>query len=76
MDPANCDSAAMNHVFLKYAGGAFSVADAMWYIDNVASPAVYDAFTEIPNLGGVSEFATVDNVVNTFGESIPAPTSR
>ncbi|RYP11695.1 hypothetical protein DL767_011016 [Monosporascus sp. MG133] len=76
MDPANYDSAAMNGIFLNYAGGAFSVAHSMWYIDNVASPAVYDAFTEIPNLGGVSELTTVDDVVNTFGGSIPAATNR
>ncbi|KAL6697232.1 FAD-binding domain-containing protein [Trichoderma pleuroticola] len=76
MKPANYDSAAMMGVFLYYTGQGFGVSDAMWYVEDVASPAVYDAFTKIPNLGGTSELATVDKVVETFGENLPATTER
>ncbi|KAI1779467.1 Glucooligosaccharide oxidase [Hypoxylon cercidicola] len=76
MEPTNYDSAAMMGIFLDYAGGVFSISDAMWYTESVASPAVYNAFTEIPNLGGVAELTTVDDVVNQFGGSIPATTGR
>lgn len=76
MKPANYDSAAMMGVFLYYTGQGFGVSDAMWYVEDVANPAVYDAFTKIPNLGGTSELATVDKVVETFGENLPATTGR
>lgn len=76
MKPANYDSAAMMGVFLYYTGQGFGVSDAMWYVEDVANPAVYDAFTKIPNLGGTSELATVDKVVEAFGENLPATTGR
>ncbi|KAK5989784.1 FAD-dependent monooxygenase sdcF [Cladobotryum mycophilum] len=76
MDPANFDSDAMMGIFLDYAGGAFSVSDAMWYTKNVAKPAVYKPFTDIPNLGGVAEVTTVDKVVEEFGGDIPATSGR
>ncbi|RFU80154.1 oxidoreductase, fad-binding [Trichoderma arundinaceum] len=76
MKPTHYDSAAMMGVFLYYTNSGFGVSDSMWYIDNVANPAVYDAFTNIPNLGGLSELATVDKVVETFGQNLPATTGR
>ncbi|KKP03796.1 hypothetical protein THAR02_04126 [Trichoderma harzianum] len=76
MKPANYDGAAMMGVFLYYTGQGFGLSDAMWYVEDVANPAVYDAFTKIPNLGGTSELATVDKVVETFGENLPATTGR
>ena len=48
----------------------------MWYTREVEEPAVYDAFTEIPNLGGVAELNTTDNVVANFGENIPSKVDR
>ncbi|KAL7934398.1 hypothetical protein V8C35DRAFT_302486 [Trichoderma chlorosporum] len=76
MNPSNYDGAAMMGTFLYYTGQGFGVSDAMWYIEDVAYPAVYDVFTEIPNLGGTSELTTVDKVVEIFGENLPATTSR
>ncbi|PTB64859.1 FAD-binding domain-containing protein [Trichoderma citrinoviride] len=76
MKPANYDSAAMMGQFVYYTNQGFGVSNAMWYIEDVASPKVYDAFTKIPNLGGVSELATVDQVVNNFGENLPVTTGR
>lgn len=76
MHPANYDSAAMMGLFLYYTNTGFGVGDAMWYIEEVANPPVYNAFTEIPNLGGVSELLTVDKVVEAFGENLPATTGR
>lgn len=76
MEPVNFDSAAMMGIFLDYAGGAFFVSDAMWYIENVANPAVYKPFTDIPNNGGPAELTTVDKVVEEFGSSIPTTTGR
>ncbi|KAJ5520276.1 hypothetical protein N7463_000729 [Penicillium fimorum] len=71
MKPKNFDSAAMMGIFLDYAGGKFLLSDSMWYTQDVEKPAVYDAFTEIPNLGGVAELTTTDNVVELFGQNIP-----
>jgi hypothetical protein len=76
MNPDNYDKEAMMGVILDYTSNGFSIADAMWYTKDVAKPAVYDAFTAIPNLGGVAELITVDNVVETFGEVIPAIEAR
>jgi len=76
MKPENFDAAAMMGVFLDYAGGAFILSDAMWYTKDVEKPAVYDAFTKIPNLGGVSMLNTTDNVVELFGENIPSNEQR
>ncbi|KAK2616399.1 hypothetical protein QQS21_000640 [Conoideocrella luteorostrata] len=76
MEPANFDSAAMMGIFLDYVGGAFSISDAMWYIENVSKPAVYKPFTDIPNNGGPAKLTTVDKVVEEFGGSIPATIGR
>ncbi|KAL6238475.1 hypothetical protein BDW75DRAFT_201416 [Aspergillus navahoensis] len=76
MKPENHDGAAMMGVFLDYLGGQFLLHDALWYTREVENPAVYDRFTEIPNLGGVAELATVDNVVDKFGDDIPAQVER
>ena len=77
MKPENHDGAAMMGVFLNYVGGnQLLLSDAMWYTKEVEKPAVYDAFTEIPNLGGVSELNTIDNVVDKFGEDIPSKVQR
>lgn len=76
MEPANFDDAAMMGIFLDYVGGNFLVTDALWYAENVANPAVYDAFTEIPNLGGPSELLNVADAVDTFGAHIPSSAVR
>ncbi|KAL6856710.1 hypothetical protein J3F83DRAFT_375249 [Trichoderma novae-zelandiae] len=76
MKPANYDSAAMMGFFVYYTNQGFGLSDAMWYVEDVANPKVYDAFTKIPNQGGVSELATVDKVVEKFGENLPATTAR
>ncbi|EFX03777.1 FAD-binding domain containing protein [Grosmannia clavigera kw1407] len=76
MEPANFDSAAMMGIFIDYVGGAYSITDALWYADDVVMPPVYNGFTEIPNMGGVAELATVADVVDTFGANIPTATSR
>lgn len=76
MKPKNFDSAAMMGVFLVYTGGELLLSDSMWYTKDVEKPAVYDAFTEIPNLGGVAELNTTDNVVELFGQNIPSNEQR
>ncbi|KAL1641337.1 hypothetical protein SLS61_010154 [Didymella pomorum] len=76
MDPANFDDAAMMGIFLDFAGGEFSVTGALWYAKNVNSPAVYDAFTQIPNNGGLSELVNVADAVDNFGAHIPSSASR
>ena len=76
MKPENYDGAAMMGVFLDYLGGKFLLHDALWYTREVENPAVYDAFTEIPNLGGVAELNTIDNVVDKFGDDIPSQVGR
>ncbi|CAG7947196.1 unnamed protein product [Penicillium nalgiovense] len=76
MKPKNFDSAAMMGAFLVYSGGEFLLFDSMWYTKDVENPAVYDAFTEIPNLGGVAMLNTTDNVVELFGQNIPSNEQR
>lgn len=76
MKPANYDPAAMMGLFVYYTNQGFGVSNALWYIEDVANPKVFDAFTAIPNQGGVSELATVDKVVEKFGEELPATTGR
>lgn len=76
MEPVNFDDAAMMGMFLDYTSGIFSVRNALWYVDNVAKPPVYNGFTEIPNLGGVAEIATVAKVVDDFGENLPPSIPR
>lgn len=76
MQPKNHDGAAMMGMFLDYADGKLSLADAMWYTKAVEYPPVYDEFTSIPNLGGIAELDTVDNVINKFGENLPSQVSR
>ncbi|KAE8371852.1 hypothetical protein BDV26DRAFT_302427 [Aspergillus bertholletiae] len=76
MKPENYDPAAMMGLFLDYVDGKIVLSDAMWYTEDVENPAVYDGFTEIPNLGGLSELNTVDNVVKKFGENIPSKVDR
>lgn len=76
MEPENFDDAAMMGIFMDYQGGTHSIYDALWYADNVANPAVYDAFTEIPNNGGLAELTTTSDVVDTFGGQIPSTTGR
>ncbi|KAB8266935.1 hypothetical protein BDV30DRAFT_247247 [Aspergillus minisclerotigenes] len=76
MKPENHDGAAMMGMFLDYVDGKLLLSDAMWYTREVEEPVVYDAFTEIPNLGGVAELNTTDNVVANFGENIPSKVDR
>ncbi|KAJ5900058.1 hypothetical protein N7495_004802 [Penicillium taxi] len=76
MKPGNFDSAATMGVFLDYSVGEFLLSDAMWYTKDVEKPDVYDAFTEIPNLGGLSELNTTDNIVEVFGKDIPSDEKR
>ncbi|PHH67470.1 hypothetical protein CDD82_1465 [Ophiocordyceps australis] len=76
MKPQNFDSAAMMGIFLDYRAGSFGVNDALWYIENKASPAVYKPFTDIPNNGGPAELTDVNDVVKQFGSSIPATSGR
>jgi FAD/FMN-containing dehydrogenase len=76
MDPANFDDAAMMGIFLDFAGGEFSVTDALWYAEKVESPAVYNAFTQISNNGGLSELVNVADAVDNFGARIPSSASR
>ncbi|KAE8370571.1 hypothetical protein BDV27DRAFT_140195 [Aspergillus caelatus] len=76
MKPESHDSAAMMAMFLDYVDGRLLLSDAMWYTKEVEKPTVYDAFTEIPNLGGVAELNTTDNVVEKFGENIPSKVER
>lgn len=76
MKPANYDPEAMMGLFLDYTGGVLSVNNALWYTKPVASPAVYKAFTKIPNTPIVSEIVPVADVVTKFGEIIPAIENR
>ncbi|KAI0103999.1 Glucooligosaccharide oxidase [Nemania sp. FL0031] len=76
MKPANYDPEAMMGLFLDYTGGVLSVSTALWYAEPVANPAVYNAFTKIPNTPIVSEIASVADVVTNFGEIIPAIEGR
>ncbi|KAJ5781999.1 uncharacterized protein N7518_010482 [Penicillium psychrosexuale] len=61
---------------LDYSGRELLLSDAMWYTKYVEKPAGYDAFTEIPNLGGVATLNTTDNVVDLFGQNIPSHEQR
>ncbi|PKX92378.1 uncharacterized protein P174DRAFT_421447 [Aspergillus novofumigatus IBT 16806] len=60
MKPEKYDGAAMMGVFLDY----------------VRRTRRFDAFTAIPNLGGVAELTTVDDVVEQFGADIPSNLQR
>ncbi|KAK8134766.1 FAD-binding domain-containing protein [Apiospora sp. TS-2023a] len=76
MEPARYDPDAMMGIFLNYAHGNFSIQDALWHTNNLASPPVYQEFTKIPNLRGTAELATVADVVDKFGANIPPTASR
>lgn len=76
MEPDNFDDAAMMGIFMDYQDGSHSIYDALWYADNVANPAVYNGFTEIPNNGGSGELTTASDVVDTFGGKLPSTTGR
>lgn len=77
MKPQNFDKSAMMGVFLTYYGGQLSLFDALWYIQPVRKPAVYNPFFNIPNSTvSVSQLDTVDKVVEKFGEAIPTHVDR
>ena len=77
MKPQNFDKSAMMGVFLDYFGGQLSLSDALWYIQPVQKPTVYNPFFNIPNSTvSVSQLDTVDKVVEKFGEDIPAHVVR
>ena len=77
MKPQNFDKSAMMAMFLDYYGGQLSLSDALWYIQPVQKPAVYNPFFNIPSSTvSVSQLDTVDKVVEKFGEDIPAHVDR
>ncbi|MCJ1332273.1 hypothetical protein MMC10_008965 [Thelotrema lepadinum] len=77
MNPQNFDKSAMMGVFLDYFGGQLSLSDALWYIQPVQKPAVYNSFFNISSANvSVSQLDTIDKVVEKFGEDIPASVDR
>ncbi|KAL8907981.1 MAG: hypothetical protein Q9171_005643 [Xanthocarpia ochracea] len=78
MKPQNFDKSAMMGMFLNYyGGGQMSLSDALWYIQPVQKPAVYNPFFDIPSSNvSVSQLDTVDKVVDKFGEVIPTHVDR
>ena len=77
MNPHNFDKSAMMGMFLDYFGGQLSLSNALWYIQPVQKPAVYNPFFNIPtSTVSVSQLDTVDKVVEKFGEAIPAHVDR
>ncbi|KAL8783547.1 MAG: hypothetical protein Q9213_004537 [Squamulea squamosa] len=77
MKPQNFDKSAMMGVFLNYFGGQLTLSDALWYIQPVQKPAVYNPFFNIPSSTvSVSQLDTVDKVVAKFGEAIPTRVER
>ncbi|KAL8742605.1 MAG: hypothetical protein Q9184_008226 [Pyrenodesmia sp. 2 TL-2023] len=78
MKPQNFDKSAMMGMFLNYyGGGQMSLSDALWYIQPVQKPAVYNPFFDIPSSNvSVSQLDTVDKVVDKFGEAIPTHVDR
>lgn len=49
------DPDAMMGIFLDYAGGRFSVRDALWHTSGVANPPVYKPFTGIDQLRRIGQ---------------------
>ena len=78
MKPQNFDKSAMMGMFLNYyGGGQISLSDALWYIQPVQKPAVYNSFFNISSSNvSVSQLDTVDKVVEKFGEVIPTHVDR
>ncbi len=73
---AGFDPDAMMGLFLDYAGGEFSVRNALWHTGGVANPPVYKPFTDIPNIGSSGKLLAAAAVVDDFGANIPPSTPR
>ncbi|KAI4102887.1 MAG: hypothetical protein L6R37_004149 [Teloschistes peruensis] len=77
MKPANFDKSAMMGMFLNYLGGQMTLSNALWYIQPVQKPTVYNPFFNISSANvSVSQLDTIDKVVEKFGEDIPTHVER
>lgn len=72
MDPKNFDSAADMGIILSYTNKTFGIGNSLFYVDPVANPPVYEAFTSIPSLKpNTLALTNVSNMVVQFGKNLP-----
>lgn len=73
MRQENFDSAADMAIILDFqSGGAFSVANSLFYTNAVENPPVYQPFTSIPSMTpALMGLISVSDLVVDFGKSLP-----
>ncbi|KAL7941943.1 hypothetical protein V8C42DRAFT_164049 [Trichoderma barbatum] len=77
MLPQNFDDAAMLSIILGYHNpGGFSIADALFYVEPVVNPPVYEPFLALPTLKNTLALDTVAGIVDSFGKIIPSTLDR
>ncbi|KAI1350260.1 FAD-binding domain-containing protein [Xylaria sp. FL0043] len=77
MAAENFDEKAMMGLLITYENGVSAVTDSLFYLDPVASPAVYESFISMP--GQVANKLVVTDagtVVNNFGSFTPPSLNR
>lgn len=75
MEPKNFDLLALIEFDLVWTAGAWSLSDAIYYLDPVLQPSVYDEFFAIPGQS-ILAVSNVSTIVATSGEFAPTSLSR
>lgn len=72
MAAKNFDEKAMMGILITYENGVSAITDSLFYLDPVASPAVYEPFISIPGQVANELVVTdVGTIVNNFGSFTP-----
>lgn len=77
MAAKNFDEKAMMGILITYENGVSAITDSLFYLDPVASPAVYEPFISIPGQVANELVVTdVGTIVNNFGSFTPPSLNR
>lgn len=77
MKEENFDDAAHGGMTLIYEKGAYALADALYYVEPVEKPAVYDRFTSIePQVANTLHLSNTSQLVNDADGLLPPNTTR
>lgn len=77
MAAGNFDEKAMMGLLITYENGVSAVTDSLFYLDPIASPAVYEPFISMPGQVANKLVVTdVGTIVNNFGSFTPPSLNR
>lgn len=77
MAAENFDEKAMMGILITYVNGVSAVTDSLFYLDPIASPAVYEPFISMPGqVANKLAVTDVGTVVNNFGSFTPPSLNR